>query len=143
MPTPGDVEGIIHAHWHPDGPHTPESVRAAGAAIDELSRYLARATAPWVQGLELRGADLYHLIGELRSAAGKVDQVLDQLAGRAEQLADDPTLYDDRRDDHLAADTVHEAWTHLTATRGALTHVIGHLDHAHSAASHLGHDPKG
>lgn len=135
-----DAEAIADTYWPPDGPHSRESVTAAAATIDRLTRYLARATSPWARPPALRyGSDLYALIGELRSALGTLDQVFAQASERAGQLVDDPTLYDDRRDGHEAADTARDTQGALDAARVALGALAEKIADAHQAAGHLGH----
>ncbi|GAA4554773.1 hypothetical protein GCM10023175_53490 [Pseudonocardia xishanensis] len=133
-----DASAIIGKFWHRDGPHTPESVRSAALAIDELTHYLARAT--WRRHVLPSGPALYEFVGELRSAIGRLDQVLDQAARHAGALVDDPTLYDDRRDGRDPAQTAREVQGGLDAARVVLGPVAEALGQTHSASGHLGHD---
>ncbi len=70
---------LIGDYWPNDGPHSPSSVAAAALGIDELTHYLARATAPWGAGPTVlrTGPDIYRVVADLRSAVGRLDQVLD------------------------------------------------------------------
>lgn len=124
-----DAHVLIGDYWPADGPHSRESVAAAALGVDELAHYLARATAPWGAGPGVLryGPDVYRVIGELRSAMGRLDQVLDQIAQRAAALADDPTLYDDRRDGTDPDATARLAAAALTDARKALRSVDGSL----------------
>ncbi len=131
-----NVEAIIGTWWHRDGPHSADRIVAAGLAIDELTHYLARATST----ATLPGPRVYRLISELRSALGRLDQVAGQLSTRIGQLAEDPTLYDDRGRDHDPAVTAREAQGGLDAARVALGPLTAALAAAHSASGHLGHD---
>lgn len=138
-----DPEALIGTFWHPDGPYSRDLVATAADAMDRLAHYLARATAPWVGGRLPHGSDVYRLVGELRSALGRLDQVLDQTSRRAEELAADPTLYDDRDRDRAQrdpADTARELQGALDAARVALGPLMDALGAAHSASGHLGHD---
>jgi hypothetical protein len=45
-----------------------------------------------------QGGDMYQLLSALQSTLGRLDEVLDQTSRRCAALAEDPTLYDDRRD---------------------------------------------
>lgn len=133
-----NVEALIATFWHRDGPHAPESVATAALAVDELTHYLARATSD--RGSMPSGPDVYRLISELRSALGRLDQVLDQTAGHVAALANDPALYDDRRDGRPAAHTAEQARGALDAARTTLGPLLAALDAAHNASGHLGHD---
>lgn len=134
-----DAGALVGTFWHRDGPHSPDSVASAALGVDQLFHYLARATAPWAGANLPRGSDVYRLVGELRSALGHLDQVLDQTSIRAGELADDPTLYDDRRDGRDPADTAREMQGALDTARVALGPLLDALGAAHAAAGHLGH----
>lgn len=89
-----DAEKVIHTFWYPDGPHSGDTVESAALGIDTLAHYLARAT---FGGSALKnGPRQYRVVGELRSAFGRLDQVLDQMSRHAAALIDDPAVYDDR-----------------------------------------------
>jgi hypothetical protein len=130
-----NVEAIIGTWWHRDGPHDPDRVAAAALAVDELTHYLARAT----QG-SMSGPRLYRLVGELRSAVARLDQVFMQMSGHAAALADDPTMYDDRGRGHDPAATAREAQGGLDAALIPLGEVNAALGQAHRASGHLGHN---
>lgn len=132
-----NVEAIIGTWWHRDGPHSGDRIEAAGLASDELAHYLARAT---LHADQLPAPRVYRLVGELRSALDWLDQVLDQLSTRAAQLADDPTLYDDRGRGVDAADTAFEVQGGLDAARPALGQLLAALAQALNASGHLGHN---
>lgn len=133
-----DVHAILAEFWHPDGPHSPDSVASAALAIDELTRYLARATIPASTTLPHAG-DVYRLVSELRSALGRLDQVLEQTSRRMAAITADGGIYDDRRDGRDPADTAREAQGGLDAARVALGPVLDALGAAHRASGHLGH----
>lgn len=130
-----DAEKVIHTFWYPDGPHSSDTIVSAAAAIDYLTHYLARAT---FRG-PTKGPRLYRVVGELSSAVGRLDQVLDQLSRHAGNLATDRTLYDDRRD-RPASVTAGDLQGALDAARVALGPLAAAFRAAHSASGHLGHD---
>jgi hypothetical protein len=132
-----DVDTLIATFWHRDGPHTPDTVASAALGIDELTHYLARAT--FGPSVLPHGSDVYVLVRELRSALGRLDQVLDQVSARTAALATDPTLYDDRHDGRDPAATVRELHGGLDGARVALGPLLAALGAAHNAAGHLGH----
>lgn len=70
-----DPTDFVRAHWHSDGPHTPDSITSAATAIDELMRYLAHATRGKVDV-----PTLYSVTGSLSHATQTSEQVLTQLA---------------------------------------------------------------
>ncbi|WP_156819921.1 hypothetical protein [Pseudonocardia sp. HH130630-07] len=143
LDTEGEVDASAVAcdYWHPDGPHTPATVAQAAVMVDEMTHYLARATAPWVDPAAVlpHAGDLYTVLGRLRSGLGRLDQVLHQLAGRAENLSLDDTLYDDRGDDRNAGDTAAAGAAGLRDARRALPELIEALGRAHDATGCLGH----
>ncbi|MEO3784037.1 hypothetical protein ABGB12_11945 [Actinocorallia sp. B10E7] len=63
----------------PHGPHTPDSTRHAAAHLAEVMRVLAYATQPASGGVE-EPADVHGLLGELKTAARRLEQVIHQLA---------------------------------------------------------------
>lgn len=133
-----DVDAIIAEFWHPDGPHSPKSVASAALAIDELTRYLARAT---IHASTLpHASDVYRLVSELRSALGRLDQVLEQTSQRVAAITADGGIYDDRRGDRGPADTARQAQGGLDAARVALGPVLDALGGARRASGHLGHE---
>ena len=136
-----DVEALIGTFWHRDGPHDAESIKTAALGVDELLHYLARATAPWEGNTLPNASDLYRVVGELRSGLGRLEQVLDQLFDRAGKLAEDPSLYDDRRSEvYPAGMTALAMQRALDTARAALVPLQTGLSDAHRAAGHLGHD---
>jgi hypothetical protein len=137
-----DPERLVGTFWHVDGPHDADTVQSAAAAIDALTHYLARSTAPWAGNVLDHGPYVYRTVGELSSALGRFDQVLDQLSQAVAALAADPTMYDDRRD-RPAERTAGELQGALDAARVALGPLAAAMRDAHSASSHLGHDTAG
>lgn len=135
-----DVEALVGTFWNIDGPHSPERTASAALAVDQLTRYLAHATFPGRGAVTLpHGGDVYRQVGEWRSTIGRLQQVLEQLARRAGELAEDPTLYDDRRGDHRPAVTALEAQAALEEARQTLAPLDRALGAAHNASGHLGH----
>jgi hypothetical protein len=132
-----EVEAIIGTFWHRDGPHSRTRTAAAALAVAELTHYLARATAH-PETLQY-GPDVYRLIFELRSALGRLDQVLDQASSRMAGLAEGGGLYDDRGDGRDAASTAREVQGGLDAARVSLGGLLDALGTAHRASGHLGH----
>ncbi|MGW0245512.1 hypothetical protein ACWDYH_02620 [Nocardia goodfellowii] len=140
-PEPIDGAEIVGRHWPLDGPHTPESVAAAGGAVAELNRYLARATRTGRDVLPY-AHDGYRLTGNLRAAAISQAQVHGQLSSWARSLADDPGLGDDdhRGDRQQAvAKAVNAAATFSIANR-AMFEIDRLLDSAQNPLGHLYHE---
>jgi len=73
-----------------DGPHQPDQVVTAARLVAELVRRLNRATRPG-HALPSPG-DLYGLLGGLTEAVAGLDQLLGQLADRADAFAENPRL---------------------------------------------------
>lgn len=90
-----DPTDFVRAHWHSDGPHTPESIASAATAIEELMRYLAHATRG-----DLDVPTLYAVTGSLAHATQISEQVLTQLASSCNALSE----RDDLRNDDINAD---------------------------------------
>ena len=82
------------ALFPPDGPHTPDTVRAATRAVAELVRYLNHATRT-SQGFG-EPSDLGHVLGDLEAAIERLPQLVRQLATVADRLADTPGIGSDR-----------------------------------------------
>lgn len=136
---------LVDDAWPVAGPHDPDTVASAALAIDKLTRYLTHATPPGgPAGQTLPcGSDIHRLLRQLRSALGRLDQVLEHTRARTLELQTDPTLYDDRRcQEHPAGRTVDELSEALWRTRAQLGDTITALGQAHAAAGHLGHTPQ-
>jgi len=123
-----------------DGRHSAETVVEAASGLRALVRYLNNATGPWNPAQTLRYAPTVgDVLCGVEAAVDGLDQLFDQLANALDPLADDPTLYDDRRD-RPAAGTAREAAGYVrSATRDA-AELADALDVASSFTSHLGHD---
>jgi hypothetical protein len=145
-PEPVDATELVDRYWPVDGPHTEDRLASAAEATARLARYLAHATTPGHidQGLPHAPAGEV-VVGQLRQAAASHTQVYRQLAGWADNLAEDPTLrHDQVRDDagRSAQAAIGEA--------GKAAFALGHaaagnrelewdLVHAQSPLSHLYH----
>jgi hypothetical protein len=131
-----DARGIVEANWPFDGPHDEDTIASAATAVDQLVRYMANAT----YRLPESGQGLWRIVSGLREAVSKLDQVLRYLSERAEGVvADDPILYDDRRD-RPGADTAAEVAILLRLAREGLAEACKTLSQASAVASHLGND---
>ncbi|MFD6464007.1 hypothetical protein [Streptomyces roseolus] len=135
---------VVREMWPTIGPHTAESLGAGAVSVAEIIRTLAHATRQAQTALPY-APDGYVLLGHLSEAASSEAQVLEQLAGWVDVLADDPTLYHDahpagtdlserqaRRDALEAVDDLREAARHAAALAQSLRT-------AHARISHLGH----
>lgn len=132
-------ERLIDAAWPFDGPHTADSVEAAAVALGRLVRYLNNATG-YSRSLP-DAATAYRVTSNLASVAGLLPQLLDQLARFMEQQVNDPSLYDDRRNEnHPAHRTALAVSAALGEARRAAGSMGAALALAASAASHLGND---
>jgi hypothetical protein len=77
-------ERIVERHWPYDGPHSSDSVvSAAAAVIALLVRYICNAT--WT--VRPQGPALYRALVSLNGAIYGMDQLLDQMATAALDLA--------------------------------------------------------
>lgn len=91
-----NIVEALEARLHIDGPFSDDDTRAAGKVLVHTMRYLCHATQagradqslPWPQTVQVTA-------GSLRTVASHADQLLRQLAHRAEALADEPGLYCD------------------------------------------------
>lgn len=140
--TTGD--GVIEEHWPFDGPHDWWATKQAGIALANLVRYLNNATGPGHQVSALPyAATANSVILSLRSVAGLLPQLLEQLAEFLGQQASDPTLYDDRRGgpDAPAASLVASiAAEHLDTASQQARKLEGVLRLAAQHTNHLGND---
>jgi hypothetical protein len=130
----------IEGHFPYDGPHSADKVTDAAYGISALVRYLNNATRPGRKTLEW-GATVHQVLGGIHATTASLDQLFRQLGEAAERLADDPTLYDDRRSDlHPGGKTALEVSSTLTEARSVLDGLVSKLDDAHSLSSHLGNN---
>lgn len=131
------TEDLVEQAWPYDGPHDVDSVTTAASAIADLSRYLANAT--WHPHALPYASTTYRILGGLNSAIYRQVQVLEQLREAAGRIAQDPALYDDRRD-RPGSQTAAELTQHLDAARMLAGQLADALSTAHAIASHLGHE---
>lgn len=131
------VAAIVAEFWPYDGPHTPETIVSAAAALAELTRHLANATR--ARATLADAPALSAVLGSLSAAASTLPQVLRQLDGSAEDLATDLDLYDNQGapSDQTALRVAVECET----AAGRAAQLASVLDHAHQFASRLGHRP--
>ncbi len=139
---------VVAAHWPMDGPHTPELIEAAGVALEELMRYLNRATLPHTAVL----AEAQHgagLLGSLATAAHREMQLIRQLAVWARRVAADPTVRHDgdrnnpARSRQLATTAATEAAAELRLTIDIAEELGNYLDRARNRMSWLAHSSPG
>lgn len=124
---------------HIDGPHDDSSTTEAARALAEVVRLLNHATRSHPRSAPAA----YDLIGALATTTARLDQLLEQLAGRLADLTLAPTVADDRAGD---PDTTAIADPDVTiaAANEALQHARLHaealeqqLAAAHQHTSHL------
>lgn len=96
-----DVEDLIAETWPLHGPYGEYETRNAVNGIYELVRYL-NYTTQYRDGVPYPSI-INAVAGGIGSAAGSLDQTLEQLIGQLQKFAADPNLYgDDQRDQDLA-----------------------------------------
>lgn len=132
-----DPYAIVGEHWPYDGPYDPETTVAAATAIERLVRYLNNATQE--RSALPYAATAGSVLSGVSSAVFGLEQLTRQLAEFLERQADDPTLYDDRRDRSGAA-TALDAVLELEELKPAVTALAGRLQRAASIVSHLGNE---
>lgn len=136
-----DFDDLIEEHFPYDGPHSRDTVLDAARVISGLVRYLNNATGPGNGQETLQyGPTVYRLLGAISNATQGLDQLLEQVTDALDRVADDLTLYDDRRGDHTGGDTAHMAAALVEEARRTLVAPRQRLDHAWQVTSHLGHD---
>lgn len=138
-----DVYDWIEDRFPYDGPHDRDTVIEASVVISRLVWYLNNATQPVIAKHTLEWANTVDLlVGNMAGAAYGQNQLLDQLAfSLTRQASEDPTLYDDRRDDaHPGAATANEAAGALTEAVGIVDQLGTVLDRARSYTTHLGNN---
>jgi hypothetical protein len=122
----------IEALFPYDGPHTPDRVRAAARAVEDLVYYLGNATR---RGAALpQPDDLAHVVASLHMAVSYLPQVLGQLVSHADRMGTWAGLYDDRGGD--PGTVVRDLKLHLRTAAEAMPGEL--LGAAHEAASRLG-----
>lgn len=135
-----DTRDLIEDHFPFDGPHTPDSVAAAASCVDDLTRYLANATWPYKQ-VTKRAPRLRPVVAQLSNGLGHLPQVFQQIAAALDNIADDPSLFDDRRSAAFpGADTARAAADELRLAAQQTELLRSRLSAAGSHLWHLGHD---
>jgi len=138
------AEAIVETYWPYDGPHTDERVGEALRAAAALVRYANNATQGYRYGSRPPwGPLLGSLAGSLSSVVHGLDQTLDQLSDGARRLAEDPTLYDDRRPSEQGRPTALDLAAALRGLQQDLRRLRSGVDRANSLASRLGHRTAG
>jgi len=108
---------------NPGGPHSPEHTAAAGARLDDASRFLVYAT---MGGAGLRyPADVYALAASLYCAAGRIPQMCAQMQAFLARQEAGGSMYEAAGRDiasqcQLAADHLEQAAGHAAALTQAL-----------------------
>jgi hypothetical protein len=135
-----DGRALIETAFPLAGPFDAGRVIAAGAALAELTRYMAHAT------YHRRGPrcapDWYPVLGSLATATHSTRQVYQQIAERLADLAADPTLrVDARGPDESPAALASWAGELLGSAADYLTVLASLVDQAQSAVGRLYHEP--
>lgn len=133
-----DAYEVVEQHWPYDGPHSDETVEQAATAVGQLVRYLSNATWPYKRNVA-SGPTLYRVLSSMNSSVYGLRQLLEQLQTTAVELADDESMYDDRRD-RPARGTAVDAAAALGEALVALAPLIRAVEHASSLTCHLGHE---
>jgi hypothetical protein len=103
MNQPEHVEDWVEARYPYDGPYEPEQLASAALAAGRLLRYLNNATTkPSALPYAATGSEI---TAGVAGTLHHLPQLLTQLERFFERQADDPTLYDDRRDRQGCAPT--------------------------------------
>ena len=129
------------AMWEvlPLGSTDPEQVAQAADAVAEMVRTLNHATVtsgaaaaalPWPSSVGT-------VAGRLHAALYGIEQLLGQLAGRMDAIADNPRLYHDgnRADYEFAASSARQAAEDLRRAQAARAQLTGRLQ---AALGHIG-----
>lgn len=132
-----DPYEIVETHWPYDGPYSNETTSAAATMVERLVRYLNNATGKR-DGLPY-AATTYRVLSGVDSAVYGLAQLTRQLRDHAERIAEDPTLYDDRRD-RPARQTALELAAALDELMPAFDDLERRLRRATSTAVHLGNE---
>lgn len=133
-----DAYEVVEQNWPYDGPHSDETVESAATAVGQLVRYLSNATWPYKK-VVASGPTLYRVLSSVNASAYGLRQLLEQLQTTAVDLAEDESMYDDRRDRPARTTAVDTAAALGEALR-ALGPLIRAVEHASSLTCHLGHE---
>lgn len=130
-----DVDTLIEEHWPYDGPHSDQKVKDAASTISGLTRYMNNASQRGMRN----AASVNAVLGALGGAAYGLDQLVDQLQSTMRHHAEDPSLYDDRRD-RPAADTAAAVIDGLAHVRAAAAQLAAAIETTREHTSHLGNE---
>ncbi|HEU0087677.1 MAG TPA: hypothetical protein VFQ77_08505 [Pseudonocardiaceae bacterium] len=135
------AEVVVGRYWPLHGPYGPARTQAAVSTVAQLVRYLNYATRT-PEALPEAG-DVYPVLGELAAVSGGLQQLLGQLATRAEALIDDPTMRHtgDRQDRAAGRAAAGAAVEALATAWQAVAVLAGALSAAQSHLAALGHNP--
>lgn len=109
-----DPYALREQHW-PLLRRDPALAETAAVMVGELVRFLNHATRPSAATTLPYASTVYRVVGSLATAAHSLEQLCQQLAVRAGELADDPTL---RHDEHRDSADCHRAATAAAGTAG-------------------------
>jgi hypothetical protein len=138
-----DVYRWIEDRFPYDGPHSRDTVIEAALVLSRLVRYLNNATQPGIARHTLEWAHTVdQIVGNMAGAAYGQNQLLEQLAlSLTQQASNDPTLYDDRREDaHPGAVTANDAATALMQAVDTADQLGASLDRVCGYTTHLGNN---
>lgn len=134
-----DITDVVDEHLPYDGPHSRDSVIDAARMMAYSLRYLNNATQHTTTTLYW-GNTVHAILGSVNAALHGLDQLFDQLGTALDQLAADPTLYDDRRQGHSGAETARDTARMLAEAKHALKVPRARVEQAFSQSSHLGNE---
>lgn len=132
-----DAYDIAERFFPYDGPYSPERTADAATLIGRLVRYLNNATTK-PSAVE-NASDIGAVVRNLAAADHGRDQLQQQMLELLQRFAQDPLLYDDRRD-RPGAVTAGEAAGWLREAAESTAAAARSLDAAAGVLSHLGHD---
>lgn len=131
---------VVAKLWPVDGPHDSRTVASAADALSALVRYLNNATQPGNAADALAcGLDVFRVLSGVATAVAGLDQLLRQVCDRLAVMANDPAVYDDRRD-RPGSRTASDASAVLSDARRVLEWSCAPLEQAARLTGHLGHD---
>ncbi|WP_216917687.1 hypothetical protein [Nocardia noduli] len=87
-----DGEGVVSTVWGLDAPHTVEELGEAMLALQHLIRWSNHATLNAPRTVLPDAENVATVARRLGDALGGLPQLLDQLAGRCDGMAEDPAL---------------------------------------------------
>lgn len=139
-----DPYALRERHW-PLLRRDPALAETAAVMVGELVRFLNHATRPSAPTTLPYASTAYRVVGSLATAAHSLEQLHQQLAVRAYELAHDPTLRHDQYRDvadsqrHAAA-AAWKASKRLAEASGAADLVAMSLHRAQNELAPLSHD---